>query len=119
MALLAEAAVVEVTLRNAKHTAFESRNTTPAWYLLPLGFDYRSQSALSTAWERLPAKIRTPDRVVSQLISGFWAELLDSGGYSGKDPAHGFPLSGLYRAIRTCAYLGGGVVISHRKQTRQ
>jgi len=86
MALLADVAIVEVALRNSMHAALEAATSTPEWYLLPLGFDDRSQSALSTAWVRVPAKIRTPGRVVAQLMFGFWSGLLDSGGYRGREP---------------------------------
>ena len=108
MALLADVAIVEVALRNSMHAALQSAMSTTEWYLLPMGFDDRSQAALSTAWSRVPAKIRTPGRLVAQLMFGFWSGLLDSGGYRGREPQRfKCDYEQLWRTILRKAFPGG------------
>lgn len=90
-ALLADIAVVEVSMRESFHNA-ASRAWGPRWYET-IELDERSESQLSDAWHRLPKDVRknpggndVPGRLIANCTFGFWTNLLDSGGYTGKGP---------------------------------
>jgi hypothetical protein len=84
-AVLADIATLEVALPDALNDEL-TRVYGPEWYSEDVGFDDRSRGALARAWTYLPKDKRTPGRVVSQLMFGFWAGLIDVGGYAGKEP---------------------------------
>ena len=91
VALLADLAVLEVALRDALHDAATQEWGTYWYEVMPL--DNRSQDALAEAWSRLPEHLRKnprrsdlPGRLVANCMFGFWTNLLDQGGYSGKGP---------------------------------
>jgi hypothetical protein len=109
-ALLADIAIVEVALRNALSDAL-TRMHGPDWYTKPLGIDDRTRDQLAGAWRRLPAARRTPGRVVAQVMLGFWVDLLDAGGPTGRAPQvwtanH----EDLWRAGLSKAFRGGRAV---------
>lgn len=109
-AVLADIAIVEVALRNALHTALTTGVGRPDWYLEDLGLDDRSRRALAQAWQRLPKAKRTPGRVVARLMFGFWANLLDAGGYYGSEPqAFKADYEQLFRSTLQRAFPGGRV----------
>lgn len=69
-----------------------SRTLGVRWYEhLPL--DDRSSGQLANAWKELPNDVRRdpadpalPGRLVARCMFGFWTNLLDSGGYYGRQP---------------------------------
>ncbi len=85
-AVLADIAILEVALRNAIHAQLSASFGGPDWYTRDIGLDDRSRRDLTTAWGRLKSPQRTPGKVVAQLMFGFWAGLLDAGGYVGRPP---------------------------------
>ena len=85
-AAIADIAVLEVALRNAMNAALVTRAGREDWYATDIGLDDRSLRAITKAWTQLPAARRTPGRVVSQLMFGFWRALLDSGATVGQGP---------------------------------
>ncbi|MGX7681716.1 Abi family protein [Jatrophihabitans sp. DSM 45814] len=72
-AILADIAILEVALRNALNQSLTT-SYGREWYRQDVGFDERSRGALTRAWNGLPAARRTPGRVVSQLMFGFWQD---------------------------------------------
>lgn len=92
MAILADIAMLEVAMRNAIDTALE-RKWGPHWYEKGPVFDQRSMGQLATAWSRIPKGKKSnrndpalPGRLVANCMFGFWANLLDEGGPTGKGP---------------------------------
>lgn len=93
VAILADVAIVEVALRNAMHDAAVSAWGSH-WYgdsTVPL--DDRSSRQLAGAWSNLHESVKgraqdadVPGRVIAQCMFGFWTNLLDAGGYIGKQP---------------------------------
>lgn len=91
VAFLADLALLEVALRDALHKAATQEWGTHWYEVMPL--DNRSQDALAEAWSRLPEHLRKnprrsdlPGHLVANCMFGFWTNLLDQGGYSGKGP---------------------------------
>jgi len=93
MALLADIAVIEVALRNAMAEALRLTYGS-TWFMNPdLALDDRSLRQLQRAWSDLPNSVRSdgaddslPGRLVARCMFGFWANLLDAGGYAGLEP---------------------------------
>lgn len=93
VAILADVAVLEVALRNAMHDAATAA-WGAHWYAdRAVLLDDRSGGQVSSAWNYLHASIKqrphdadVPGRVVAQCMFGFWTNLLDAGGYLGKQP---------------------------------
>lgn len=107
-ATLADIAIVEVALRNALHDTLTDAYNTPDWYVQDIGLDDRSRRALAEAWQRLKKPQRTPGRVVARLMLGFWAGLLDAGGYYGQEPqAFKADYEQLFRTTLRRAFPGG------------
>lgn len=107
-AVLADIAIVEVALRNAVHDALSNAFGASDWYLQDIGLDDRSRRALAEAWNRLTKPKRTPGRVVARLMLGFWAGLLDAGGYYGQPPqAFKADYEQLFRSVLRRAFPGG------------
>jgi hypothetical protein len=107
-AILADIAILEVALRNALNAALISHFDTQEWYKLDINLDDRSQKALAAAWNQLSKPLRTPGRLVSRLMFGFWVGLLDAGGYSGPEPqAFRRDYEQLFRTVLHHAFPGG------------
>lgn len=107
-AVLADIAIVEVALRNAVHAALTAHVGTGEWFTHDIGLDDRSRRALAAAWGQLPTAKRTPGRVIARLMFGFWAGLLDAGGYHGAQPqAFKADYEQLFRAALRPAFPGG------------
>lgn len=91
MAFMADLAVLEVALREAIHAVLTEKWGVQWYQEMPL--DDRSRTALASAWERLPAHVRLnsehgdlPGRLVANCMFGFWTNLFDKGGYTGRGP---------------------------------
>jgi hypothetical protein len=89
-AILADLAIVEVALRNAMHTVLTTAYG-PQWYQ-SIDLDDRSQKQVTQAWGYLrnPAPVQgdpaTSGRLAAQCTFGMWVNLLDVGGYAGREP---------------------------------
>ncbi len=86
-AMLADIAIAEVALRNT----VASRLTDAfgrEWYLnTDLLLDDRGAKQIANAWGAVtPATRRTPDKLVAQLMFGFWVNLFDKGLTRGDGP---------------------------------
>ena len=107
VAMFSDIAIVEVALRNALNDALVSMYG-PDWYSKDIGLDDRSRAALAAAWNPMPKAIRTQGRLVSHLMFGFWEQLLNTGGYVGKEPqAFKMNYEDLWRAGLSKAFRGG------------
>jgi hypothetical protein len=106
-AMFSDIAILEVALRNALNDALNS-TYGPEWYTKDIGLDDRSRAALAAAWNPMPKAIRTQGRLVSRLMFGFWEQLLNTGGYVGKEPqAFKMNYEDLWRAGLSQAFRGG------------
>lgn len=91
-AFLADIAILEVALRNAINNAL-TFVWGERWFETGPVLDNRCTGQLVKAWERIPNRHRRnrddsalPGRVVSNLMFGFWTNLLDEGGSVGRAP---------------------------------
>lgn len=85
VAFLADLAIVEVALRNARNTQLVKK-WGERWYEdHALLLDERTTAQLHQAWRRIAGE-KTPGRVVAECMFGFWRGLLDRGDHVGKDP---------------------------------
>ncbi|MFC6397221.1 hypothetical protein [Luteococcus sanguinis] len=91
VAILGDIALLEVALRTAMHDA-ACTTWGPQWYQV-VALDDRSCGQLATAWSHLPNAVTkqpddpaAPGRLVAQCMFGFWTNLLDKGGYTGREP---------------------------------
>jgi len=106
-AVLADVAIVEVALRNSLNDALTTMHGAE-WYSKDVGLDDRSRAKLASAWAALPARRRTPGRLVAQLMFGFWVDLVDAGGTVGKAPQQwGVDYEDLWRSGLAKAFPGG------------
>lgn len=92
-AFLADIAILEVSMRNAMHTALVNE-WGAQWYQDGPALDQRSSDQLSKAWDRIPRTQRenlttnraVAGRLVANCMFGFWTNLLDQGGPTGLKP---------------------------------
>ncbi|MCU1480293.1 MAG: hypothetical protein JWQ19_1079 [Subtercola sp.] len=106
-ALLRDVAILEVALRNTMNAQLVALHG-PNWYESEIGLDNRSRQALGQAWDRLVPTKRTSGHLVSQLMFGFWRNLLESGGYIGRLPMrYSVNYEGLWRTALALAFPGG------------
>lgn len=110
-AVIADIAILEIALRNAMNDALAERAGRPDWYSCDMGFDNRSLQTIARAWSDLPSARRTPGRIVSQLMFGFWRNLLEAGGDAGFGPLRR-PVSyeDLWRSSLHGAFPGGRIM---------
>jgi hypothetical protein len=108
---MADIAILEVAMRNAMNTALERLAGQADWYRVDIGLDNRSLDAIARAWGELPQHRRTPGRVVAQLMVGFWRNLLEAGGDSGKGPLKkSVSYEDLWRSEMHTAFPGGRAI---------
>lgn len=77
-AFFSDIAIIEVAMRHAMHRELVA-DLGPLWDTLSERWDTRTQRKLSEARSRLGNRL-TPDRLVAELMFGFWLGLLDEGG---------------------------------------
>ena len=77
-AFFADIAIIEVAMRHAMHKEL-IRDFGAAWDMAPQQWDDRTMRKLTDARGRLGSRL-TPDRLVAELMFGFWLGLLDEGG---------------------------------------
>ena len=109
-AILADLAIVEVALRNALHTALTNYHG-PQWFQ-NIALDDRSLKQVERAWGYLrnpaPGHPATPGRLVAQCTFGMWVNLLDAGGYAGREPRRiHADYEQLWRSTLRTAFPGG------------
>lgn len=111
-AILADLAIVEVALRNALHTVLTNAHG-PEWYQ-NIDLDDRSLKQVERAWGYLRNPVQghplTPGRLIAQCTFGMWVNLLDAGGYAGRDPRRVHAdYEQLWRSTLRSAFPGGRV----------
>ena len=77
-AFFADIAIIEVAMRHAMHRELV-RDFSTAWDTVPQQWDDRTLRKLADARARLASRL-IPDRLVAELMFGFWLGLLDEGG---------------------------------------
>lgn len=77
-AFFADIAIIEVAMRHAMHRELVAA-LGAQWDIQPGNWDDRTMRKLSEARSRLGHRL-TPDRLVAELMFGFWLGLLDEGG---------------------------------------
>lgn len=116
-ATIADVAVLEIAMRNAMSRCLERRAGQPDWYVVDIGLDNRSLASISKVWSDLPATHRTPGRIVSHLMFGFWRSLLDAGGTTGKAPlVNKADYETLWRSTTHHAFPGGRLQAAAQQQ---
>jgi hypothetical protein len=107
-AAMADIAILEVALRNSMNSVLTQLAQRSDWYAIDMGLDNRSLTAVVKAWGGVPITRRTPDRVVAQLMFGFWRDLLEAGGDVGAGPLkRAVHYEDLWRAGLRLAFPGG------------
>ncbi|WP_165689006.1 Abi family protein, partial [Mycobacteroides abscessus] len=111
-AILADLAIVEVALRNALHNALTG-TYGPEWYQ-NIALDDRSMKQVERAWGYLrnprQGHPSTPGRVIAQCTFGMWVNLLDAGGYAGREPRRVHAdYEQLWRSTLRSAFPGGRI----------
>lgn len=109
-AILADLAIVEVALRNALHNAL-TNTYGPEWYQ-NIALDDRLLKQVERAWSYLrnprQGHPSTPGRVIAQCTFGMWVNLLDAGGYAGREPRRVHAdYEQLWRSTLRSAFPGG------------
>ena len=109
-AILADLAIVEVALRNALHNAL-TNTYGPEWYQ-NIALDDRLLKQVGRAWSYLrnprQGHPSTPGRVIAQCTFGMWVNLLDAGGYAGREPRRVHAdYEQLWRSTLRSAFPGG------------
>jgi hypothetical protein len=85
LALIRDIAILEVALRNSINRELVVLHGQD-WHKKEIGLDARSRNALSIAWSRLGQGKKTSGHLIAQLMFGFWRDLIEPGGYFGRDP---------------------------------
>jgi len=101
---------VEVALRNGLHSSLTQHFGTSAWYDLTGLLDPPQQQNIAQVKKRIAAygDLATPDRIVSELMFGFWVVIL-SRPYDGR----------LWRSNNSAALKGAFLRIPKGKSQRQ
>lgn len=95
-AFFSDIAIVEVTMRHAMHRELVA-DLGAQWDLQPGRWDTRTERKLTDARSRLGHRL-TPNRLVAELMFGFWLGLLDEGGRTGiTTPSEGRSLVAVHR----------------------
>lgn len=109
-AFLADLGLLEVALRNAMNRQLALRWGDTWYHNREMPLDDRSLAALSRAWAQVSGE-RTPGRVVSSCMLGFWRGLLDRGDHVGRPPRRArCDYEVLWRGVLDRAFPGGRAI---------
>lgn len=104
-AFFSDIAVIEVAMRHAMHRELVA-DFGPLWDLEASRWDTRTHRKLTEARARLGQRL-TPDRLVAELMFGFWLGLLDEGGRAvGPGPQRRVKYETLWRSTLHRAFPG-------------
>lgn len=104
-AFFADIAIIEVAMRHAMHRELVAA-LGAQWDIQPGNWDDRTMRKLSEARSRLGHRL-TPDRLVAELMFGFWLGLLDEGGRAtGPGGPRRVKYEGLWRSTLHQAFPG-------------